>query len=380
MTDAPHSLGRTVRFEATFDGWRAVGARSRFDEGVHPESVSWEPLDDAQRGARWRSTMPAASSGRHGRDVRRRDAQEAACPANVSPTRTRRCPAIARRTLGRPLPRAVAPPRGEPHLLDVVTDPDVHALGVMDRAVRRAAHKMKAFVRFRLAATRRGRGSGLRGLVRARAPRRGAHRAVLRRSDFPRCAGRSSRPTDARTGTARRCGSRLVRPRSAAPTGDELETLWRTYYAHIFNPAASQPRRDARRDATALLALLPEARLIGDLARDAPAPRLADVGPDSASSRADAAGARSAGRCRRPCRVRASAARACIARRVTKQRSVSSRAQESTGQSSTLCTIPGAFAARDAGGAGRADCLTWSRAFAWRRQYASASPAGPTHR
>jgi hypothetical protein len=33
---------------------------------------------------------------------------------------------------------------GEPHLLEVVTDPDVHALGAMERAVRRASHKMNA--------------------------------------------------------------------------------------------------------------------------------------------------------------------------------------------------------------------------------------------
>jgi DNA polymerase len=39
---------------------------------------------------------------------------------------------------------------GDPRLLDVGTDPDVHRLVTMERAVRRAAHKMKAFVRFRL--------------------------------------------------------------------------------------------------------------------------------------------------------------------------------------------------------------------------------------
>ena len=39
---------------------------------------------------------------------------------------------------------------GEPNLLEVITDPDVHRLFAMERAVRRAAHKMKAFVRFRL--------------------------------------------------------------------------------------------------------------------------------------------------------------------------------------------------------------------------------------
>ncbi len=58
--------------------------------------------------------------------------------------------------------------------------------------------------------------------------------------------------------------------RSAAPAGDEMENLWRTYYANIFNPArvkvhamqAEMPKKYWRN--------LPEATLIPELLREAP--------------------------------------------------------------------------------------------------------------
>src|SRR5690606_2181617 len=59
--------------------------------------------------------------------------------------------------------------------------------------------------------------------------------------------------------------------RASAPRDDELEELWRTYYANIFNPArlngramrAEMPKRYWRN--------LPEARLIPSLTAEAPA-------------------------------------------------------------------------------------------------------------
>jgi DNA polymerase len=38
---------------------------------------------------------------------------------------------------------------GEPKLLEIIVDPDVHELSRMDKAVRHDVHKMRAFVRFR---------------------------------------------------------------------------------------------------------------------------------------------------------------------------------------------------------------------------------------
>ena len=159
---------------------------------------------------------------------------------------------------------------GEPSLLEVATDPDVHRLCAMHRAVRRAAHKMKAFVRFRVVSS-----------DDASEPERyvawfdPVHDVVDRVAPF---FARRFRAMHWSILTPDRCvhwdRASLVftagLPRSAAPRDDALEELWRTYYANVFNPArlnlesmrAEMPQRYWRE--------LPEARLVSELAREAP--------------------------------------------------------------------------------------------------------------
>jgi DNA polymerase len=60
---------------------------------------------------------------------------------------------------------------------------------------------------------------------------------------------------------------------SAAPRGDELEVLWKTYYAAIFNPARMKTRAMKKEMPVRHWATLPEAELIDDLLRQA-APRV----------------------------------------------------------------------------------------------------------
>jgi probable DNA metabolism protein len=159
---------------------------------------------------------------------------------------------------------------GEPSLLDVATDPDVHRLATMERAVRRAAHKMKAFVRFRLVD-----GADASAPPRYVAWFDPAQHVVERVAPFfvrrfhamhwsiltpDRCAHWDRATLHFTTGL----------PRSAAPRDDAVEELWRTYYANIFNPArlnldamrAEMPRR--------YWSELPEAQLVRDLSREAP--------------------------------------------------------------------------------------------------------------
>lgn len=156
---------------------------------------------------------------------------------------------------------------GEPALLSVVTDPAVHRLIMMHRGVRRAAHKMKAFVRFR-----RIEDAGGEAYVAWFEP---VHHVVERTAPFFATRFRSMRWSIL---TPDRCAhwdrhALSFSPgvtRSAAPTDDGLEELWRTYYANIFNPArlnsasmlGEMPRQYWRN--------LPEARIIADLRRDAP--------------------------------------------------------------------------------------------------------------
>jgi uracil-DNA glycosylase family protein len=58
-------------------------------------------------------------------------------------------------------------------------------------------------------------------------------------------------------------------PASAAPEGDALETLWRTYYASIFNPARLNLRAMQQELPRRHWSTLPEAQLIAPLARRA---------------------------------------------------------------------------------------------------------------
>lgn len=150
-----------------------------------------------------------------------------------------------------------------PSLLRAGLDPDIAQLGELDAAVRRAAHKTKAFVRFR----------------KVEDPQRGEHYIAWHRPEHPILPlvadFFAQRFSDMRwtimtpeqsldfDGTRWRLGP--GRPRSAAPGSDELEALWRTYYRAIFNPArlmtkamqAEMPRRH--------WSTLPEARDIPEL-------------------------------------------------------------------------------------------------------------------
>jgi probable DNA metabolism protein len=156
--------------------------------------------------------------------------------------------------------------RGEPELLTVATDPLVHRLVQMHRNVKRASHKMKAFVRFRLVAEN----------DRYVAWFEPAHDVVERTAPFfvrrfasmqwsiltpDRCAHWDCERLRFTEGVSR----------SQAPAGDGLEDMWRTYYANIFNPARLNGRAMRAEMPRKYWHNLPEAALIADLRAAAPA-------------------------------------------------------------------------------------------------------------
>ncbi|WP_137179379.1 UdgX family uracil-DNA binding protein [Roseomonas sp. AR75] len=127
---------------------------------------------------------------------------------------------------------------GEPALMQVATDADIVRLHGMAKAVKRDAHKMHAFVRFRQVETEAGtrhvawfepdhhieeaeagffvrRFAGLRWSIVT--PRRSVH----------------WNGTDLSFGPGGR--------RADVPPDDAVEPLWRAYYAAIFNPARLKP-------------------------------------------------------------------------------------------------------------------------------------------
>lgn len=150
---------------------------------------------------------------------------------------------------------------GERELLRIDIDDDVRRMRMMQQAVRRDMHKMTAFVRFR-----RVEGAVERyvawyqpdhWIVEAIAPWFAERFASMRWSILT--------PDRSVDWDGERLSFGPGVPRSAAPEGDELEDLWRDYYAAIFNPArvnwkAMRAEMPARHWAT-----LPEAQLIAGL-------------------------------------------------------------------------------------------------------------------
>jgi probable DNA metabolism protein len=248
---------RQVAFDGTLRGWREA-ARGVLAEAVPPAEIEWVGPEAQQGGLalegerpkrRWRSPGPPMVSRGF-----LRLADEVACYRH--PGRWD--------ALYRALWRYT---RGEPHLLALAADPDVQPLLAMASAVRRAAHKMKAFVRFRSV----GGGDDVvyvawfepaHYVVERAAPFFARRFAAMRWSILTPdgCAYWDRRSLRFGPGVAR----------SAAPTDDELESLWRTYYAGAFNPArlnleamrAEMPKR--------YWSNLPEAAMVRDLVREAP--------------------------------------------------------------------------------------------------------------
>ena len=125
---------------------------------------------------------------------------------------------------------------GEPHLLEVATDPDIHALRAMAKAVHRDLHKMRAFVRFREVPTDTGPWfvawfEPQHLIVEANVPFFRGRFANMRWSILTpdACAHWDPEKSEATLTPGV--------PRSAAPAEDAAEALWLTYYASIFNPA-----------------------------------------------------------------------------------------------------------------------------------------------
>ena len=155
---------------------------------------------------------------------------------------------------------------GHRQLLDDHADPDRHRAHRMERQIARAVHKTKAFVRFRRIETDDG--------PRYIAWHRPEHPIL------PLVAGFFSRRFSDMDWTiltpdesVRWDGQSLIFgpgvPRSEAPTEDELEPLWKRYYATTFNPARVNETCMRREMPMHHWATLPEAELIPDLIRNA---------------------------------------------------------------------------------------------------------------
>jgi DNA polymerase len=239
---------RVVRLasEIDFTGWRTA-ARALRAEGVTPEAVVWtverelfdvgEPPAPSGKPANF--TVPAAFVELAEQVIQNRAADRFA---------------LLYRILWR-LER-------EPRLADNPADPDMARARDMAKAVSRSAHKMKAFVRFRLVD-----GAATETYAAWFEP---AHRVTEATAPF---FVRRFTNMDWTILTPDACVAwdreRLMVSEGAdpadAPSEDAQEELWRTYYASIFNPARLNPKQMRQEMPKRYWRNLPEAALIPEL-------------------------------------------------------------------------------------------------------------------
>lgn len=151
----------------------------------------------------------------------------------------------------------------EKSLLSVPSDPDVARAEILEKAIRRDAHKMKAFVRFKEMGPPR---NGRRRFASWFEP---DHFIVARTASFFQrrftdmdwiiATPRGSAAWDATSLTL------SDEPSEKPDLIDDTDDLWRTYFAHIFNPARLKVRAMQSEMPKKYWKNLPEADLIPDL-------------------------------------------------------------------------------------------------------------------
>ena len=250
-----------------YDQWRDT-ARRLIAAKTHPSDVVWTDSDLRQPSLFSHEPPPQINSAE--------DLPAASKPFNVPKRFLELAPMVAAHRSGmrweylyRTLFRIT---HQQPHLMQISTDDDVHQLEQMQKAVRRDIHKMKAFVRFRLV-TGDDPAADLESAECSDhyiAWHRPDHRIVKLASPFfaRRFAGMrwtiltpdASASWDGQT-LSYGAGADVTE----APSGDELEELWRTYYASIFNPARIKIKAMKTEMPVRHWPTLPESRLIPDL-------------------------------------------------------------------------------------------------------------------
>ena len=246
----------------TFDQWRTV-SRELISDGVPPSEVAWNTLDD----------QPSLFGDVDHSKPSSKNPIAFSVPKNfIELAKTVACHRDCQRweLLYQTLWRIK---HGEPHLTEVETDDDIHRLGQMRKAVSRDVHKMKAFVRFRKVNTEGTENS--EGTETYAAWHRPDHRIVRLAAPFFARRFKAMNwtiftPDESATWNQDSLSYGDGVPISQAPDADDLEDLWKAYYASIFNPARVKVRAMKREMPVRHWPTLPEAELIPKLLREAP--------------------------------------------------------------------------------------------------------------
>ncbi len=247
-------IGVLLPGPADFPAWRAE-ARRLLAAGIPPERVDWRVLGEG-RGLFGSGAAPAAPGGSEARVPRRFLELAEIAIRHRDPERF----ALLYRLLWRIT-------HGEPGLMEVASDAEVARAEAMAKAVRRDAHKMHAFLRFRCVATAEGPRYVAwfepdHHILEAEAGFFLRRFAALRWSILTPAASLHWDGAHLRTGPGGL--------RRDAPAEDAQEDLWRAYYAAIFNPARLKPAAMRAEMPMKYWRNLPEAREIPRLMAEAP--------------------------------------------------------------------------------------------------------------
>lgn len=245
----------TLADTSAFEPWRQT-ARAALQRDVPPEQIVWcLQGKDADLFSRAETT---AFAGEIKRDVRLKVSnlpvlKDVLC--HSSPERF----ALAYRLLWRL--------QEDPDLLSIPTDPDVGQARRMVQQVRRAAHKMTAFVRFREQDPTE---NGRRRFLSWFEP---DHHVLEKVSSFfaKRFADMdwlilTPRGSISWNGTTLNCS---FTPCEKQALEDDVEQLWQTYYASTFNPARVRTKAMRNEMPRRYWKNLPEAALIPQLVAEA---------------------------------------------------------------------------------------------------------------
>ena len=255
---ASFDLVQQITFAPRFQDWQRA-ARVALQQGLTPGAVIWQELATDQPSLDIfdeAGAPPERSAGSSFRVPRAFVELARTVSLNREPARW----ALLYRLLWRLT-------HGEPRLLEISVDPDVSVAGELQKSVRHDIHKMRAFVRFREVAQ-----PGGNWFVAWFEP---AHHIVEHNAQFfvdrfasmrwsiltPDCCAHWDLAHLTFTPGA---------DKSEAPRNDNIEALWLTYYANIFNPARVKVRAMQGEMPKKYWRNLPEAVVIPSLLQEAP--------------------------------------------------------------------------------------------------------------
>lgn len=243
----------SLRMPLSFDSWRE-SVRVLLARGVSPEQIVWI---DSNQDALFEDSSDFPEQTGFGLRISRFFIQRARLVAcHRSDDRWALLYRLAFRLT-----------HDDPHLMQLRTDPDVRRFELMGASVSRDRHKMTAFVRFRQ--------STVDGVDWYIAWYRPDHFIVRLAADHFRERYSLMNWSILTPDESVHWDGQQLRftegvPTPLNPEKDEAESLWRTYYRSIFNPARIKTSAMKREMPVRFWDHLPEADLIHGLLKEAP--------------------------------------------------------------------------------------------------------------